>query len=162
MGLAAGAVACASLEVCRGFGRLMLHLGRQLYFRRDCARSLFWLEKARGAPWRCCWLAPIRISAGRMANGDSRTEPSEAAGAYMNDLGSLALRLPDCLQALRPYRPGLRQALAQDDRRLISQRVQQSGLDVGSLEASAIRPRPVRKGAGSVPLWLERGMAGDS
>lgn len=50
MGLAAGAVACASLEVCRGFGRLMLHLGPQLYFRRDCARSLFWLEKARGAP----------------------------------------------------------------------------------------------------------------
>lgn len=42
----------------------------------------------------------------------------------MNDPGSLALSLPDCLQALRPYRPGLRQALALDDRRLISQRVQ--------------------------------------
>ena len=46
--LAAGAVACAGLADYRGFGRLLLHLGRQLYFRRQYADSLVWLQHAQG------------------------------------------------------------------------------------------------------------------
>lgn len=151
--LAAGAVAYASLADFRGFGRLMLHLGRQLYFRRDYERSLFWLEKARAVFARrdmVLLLAYVHTDIGMVHR--ERGQPGRAlrhcrqafdclaqggnleelAGAYMN-LGSLALSLRDYPQALQHYRHGLRLALALDDRRLMANAFNNLGLALEAL-----------------------------
>lgn len=151
--LAAGAVACASLADFRGFGRLMLHLGRQLYFRRDYERSLFWLEKARAAfaqrdmvlllAYAHTDIGMVHRERGQPGRARSHCQQAfdclvqggnlaELAGAYMN-LGSLALSLGDYPQALRHYRHGLRLALALDDRRLMANAFNNLGLALEAL-----------------------------
>ncbi len=146
--LAAGAVACAGLADYRGFGRLLLHLGRQQYFRRQYADSLVWLQHAqgvfarrdmvllqayadtdigmvyrtRGQPFvaiRHCSMAYDCLAQG--GNLD------EMAGACLN-LGSLALSVKDYSQALYQYRNALRLAVRLDNRRLMANAFNNLGL----------------------------------
>lgn len=146
--IAAGAVACAGLADYRGFGRMMLHLGRQLFFRRQYADSLFWLQhaqkvferrdmvllqayahtdigmvhRARGQPHIA--LRHCTVAYDCLAQGGNL---GEMAGACLN-LGSLALSVRDYRQALYQYRNALRLAVGLDDRRLMANAFNNLGL----------------------------------
>ena len=146
--LAAGAVACAGLADYRGFGRLLLHLGRQLYFRRQYADSLVWLQYAQGVFARRDMVllqAYAHTDIGMVYR--TRGQPFEAmrhcsmaydclaqggnleemAGACLN-LGSLALSVKDYSQALYQYRNALRLAVRLDNRRLMANAFNNLGL----------------------------------
>ncbi len=146
--IAAGAIACAALADYRGFGRLLLHLGRQMYFRRQYDDSLRWLQHAqkvfahrdmvllqayahtdigmvyrtRGQPhWalrHCTWAYDCLAQGGNLA---------EMAGACLN-LGSLALSVRDYGQALYHYRNTLRLAGRLENRRLMANAFNNLGL----------------------------------
>ncbi len=146
--IAAGAVACAGLADYRGFGRLLLHLGRQLYFRRQYADSLFWLQhaqrifarrdmvllqayahtdigmvyRARGQPHRA--LRHCTLAYDCLAQGGNL---EEMAGACLN-LGSLALSVRDYSQALYQYQNALRLAVRLENRRLAANAFNNLGL----------------------------------
>lgn len=146
--IAAGAVACVALADFRGFGLLLLHLGRQLYFRRDYQQSLFWLEQARATFARCnvmIQLAYVHTDMGMVHRELGQPvialrhcqlafhylapggDLAELASAYLN-LGSLFLSLRDYAESLQQYRHGLRLALRLDDRRLMANAYNNLGL----------------------------------
>ncbi len=146
--IAAGAVACAGLADYRGFGRLLLHLGRQLYFRRQYTDSLFWLQhaqrvfarrdmvllqayahtdigmvyRARGQPHVA--LRHCTVAYDCLAQGGNL---EEMAGACLN-LGSLALSVRNYNQALYQYRNALRLAERLENRRLMANAFNNLGL----------------------------------
>ena len=146
--IAAGAIACAGLADYRGFGRLLLHLGRQLYFRRQYADSLFWLQHAQrvfarrdmillqayahtdismihrvlGQPHVA--LRHCTVAYDCLAQGGNL---EEMAGACLN-LGSLSLSLRDHSQALYQYHNALRLAVRLENRRLMANALNNLGL----------------------------------
>lgn len=146
--IAAGALACADLADYRGFGRLLLHLGRQLFFRRRYADSLFWLQHAQqvferrdmvllqayahtdigmvhralGEPHRA--LRHCSRAYDCLAQGGNL---EELGGACLN-LGSLALSVRDFTLALYQYRNALRLAQRLDNRRLMADAYNNLGL----------------------------------
>ncbi len=146
--IAAGAIACAGLADYRGFGRLLLHLGRQLYFRRQYADSLFWLQHAQrvfarrdmvllqayahtdmGMVYRALGqphvaLRHCTVAYDCLAQGGNL---EEMAGACLN-LGSLALSLRDYSQALYQYHNALRLAVRLENRRLVANAFNNLGL----------------------------------
>ncbi len=146
--IAAGAVACVSVADFVGFGRLLLHLGRQHYFRRDFDQALFWLERARavfahrdmlvqlayvhtdlGMVYRALGQHAVALRHCQrafeyLAQGG---EPAELGNAYLN-LGSVYASLQQYEPALHQYRNGLRLASRLDDRHLMANTYNNLGL----------------------------------
>lgn len=146
--IAAGAVACARLADFAGFGRLLLHLGRQQYFRHDLAQARFWLEQAQAVFVHrdmLTQLAYVHTDLGMVhrALGHHATalqhcqsafeylaqggNPTELGNAYLN-LGSVHASMQEYEPALRQYRYGLRLAVRLDDRRLMANTYNNLGL----------------------------------
>ncbi len=146
--IAAGAVACASLADFAGFGHLLLHLGRQQYFRHDFPQALFWLERAhaifvhRDMPIQLAYVHTDLGMAHRALGHHTQalrhcqsafeylaqgSDLAELGNAYLN-LGSVHASLQEHDQALRQYRNGLRLASRLDDRRLMANAYNNLGL----------------------------------
>ncbi len=146
--IAAGAVACASLADFAGFGRLLLHLGRQQYFRQKFTQTIYWLEKARAVFAHrdmLTQLAYVHTDLGmahRALGHHARAlrhcqyafeflaqegNPTELGNAYLN-LGSVHASLQEHDQALRHYRNGLQLAARVDDRHLMANAYNNLGL----------------------------------